>query len=131
MNDPVDLAGKRVSLAILWTGRVLSGLVVLLFFVSAGFKLTNSPQIQEGFAKFGFDPKLAMSIGIVEIACTILYAVPRTAAVGAILLTGYLGGAVGVHLRVGDPWIAPVVIGIALWAALIMHNPKLRSILPW
>jgi DoxX-like family len=121
----------KVSKGVLLASWVLSGLIIMLFLMSAFFKLSNSPAIVEGFTKFGYDPKLAMNIGIVELACTILYAVPRTAAVGAILLTGYLGGALGTHLRIGDPWYAPVVIGVLLWVALVMRYPKLRAVLPW
>ena len=120
-----------VSKAALWTGRVLSTLPVLLLVMSGMMKITKNPQVIEGFTKFGFPPGLEVSIGIVELVCTVLYVIPRTAAIGAILLTGYLGGAVVVHLRGGEPWFAPVLIGVALWTGLVLRNPRLRSVLRW
>ncbi len=120
-----------VSTGVLWTGRVLSTLPVLLLLMSCGMKLSKNSQVIEGFAKFGFPPGLEVSIGVVELICTVLYVIPRTAAIGAILLTGYLGGAVVVHLKEGEPWFAPVIIGVVLWIGLVLRNPRLRSVLPW
>lgn len=119
-----------VSKGILWTGRVLSILPVLLLLMSSGMKISQSPQVLEGFTKFGFDPKVVLPIGIVELICTVLYLIPRTSAIGAILLTGYLGGAVVTHVRAGDPWFMPVVLGVVLWIGLVMRNPRMRAVLP-
>ena len=130
-NNTSAEQGASVSKAALWTGRVLSTLPVLMLVMSCAMKITKNPQVTEGFAKFGFPPGLEVGIGLVELICTVLYVIPRTAAIGAILLTGYLGGAVVFHLRGGEPWFAPVLIGVALWSGLVLRNPRLRSVLPW
>jgi len=130
-NNSSTTPAASISKTALWTGRVLSTLPVLLLIMSSAMKISKNPQVIEGFAKFGFPPGLEVNIGLVELVCTVLYVIPRTAAIGAILLTGYLGGAVVVHVRGGEPWFAPVVIGVVLWTGLVLRNPRLRSILPW
>ena len=119
------------SKAALWTGRVLSGLPTLLLLFSSWMKLSQSPEVTEGFAKFGFAPDLVSKIGVVEAICTILYIIPQTCILGAILLTGYLGGAVVTHLRAGDAFFMPIVLGVILWLGLVLREPRLRSLLPW
>ncbi len=94
-------------------------------------KLTKNAEVVKGFGEFGLGEHLILPIGVVELICTVLYVVPRTAAIGAILLTGYLGGAVLTHLRVGQPWFMPIVVGVMLWTGLVLRQPKRRSILPW
>jgi hypothetical protein len=74
---------------------------------------------------------LAFAIGVVEIGCTIVYLIPRTAILGAILLTGYLGGAILTHLRIGDPsWVMPLLLGVVLWGGLWLRDPRLRALTP-
>lgn len=120
-----------VSKVQLWTGRVLSTLPVLLLIMSGAMKVTNNPEVTKGFTEMGYDPQVALGIGVVELLCTALYIIPQTAPVGAILLTGYLGGAVATHLRIGQPWFAPVIVGVVLWAGLVLRDQRLRSVLPW
>ena len=103
-------------------GWILSGLLASLLFMSAGFKLVDWPKKAEEFEKIGFTIELMSKIGVLEIIITILFLIPRTSFVGAILLTGYLGGATVTHLRIGEPFIPPVVIGILLWTALGLRN---------
>ncbi|MCU1219213.1 MAG: rane protein [Candidatus Angelobacter sp.] len=126
----------KTSSKTLWTGRILSGLVVLFLLVDAGFKLIKplpAPAVQ-AFGQLGYPVGLAAGIGILLLACVALYAVPRTSVLGAILLTGYLGGAVASHVRVGDPWFShalfPVYIGLLIWGGLYLRDQRLRALIP-
>src|SRR6185436_3463109 len=96
------IESRAVSRKALWTGYVLGALPVLLFLFSGTMKLMKPPAVVEGFKQLGFPERVILGIGILEIVCTILYVVPPTAVIGAILLTGYLGGAIVTHLRVGE-----------------------------
>lgn len=104
-------------------GWILS--VLLLFFMcfSASGKFLDWEGKEEMFARMGFTTELMFRIGVLEVAVAILFLIPRTGFLGAILLTGYLGGAVVTHLRVNDPAYFPVIIGILVWIALGMRNP--------
>src|SRR5678815_1585963 len=99
----------------LWTGYVLTTLPVLLLLFSATMKFVKPPSMAAGLDHLGLPEKLVSPLGALELACTILYLVPRTSVLGAILLTGYLGGATLTHLRVGDAFVTPVIVGVALW----------------
>jgi hypothetical protein len=115
----------------LWTGRILSALPVLLLAFSASMKLTRQPQFLEQFVgKFGYVESSALGIGLAEIACALLYAIPRTSVLGAALMTGYLGGAVATHVRIGDNFVMPIVLGIVAWAGLYLRDARLRALLP-
>jgi hypothetical protein len=115
----------------LWAGRVISALPVLVLLMSAAMKFLKPPQVVEGFAQLGWDESLAFRLGFVEIACTVVYLIPRTAILGAILLTGYLGGATATHVRVGDAFFAPIILGVLVWGGLWMRDQPLRSLIPW
>ena len=119
-----------VSKSALWTGRVLTILPCLMLLFSGVMKFNRTPSLEEGFAHLQLDIDLAVGLGILEIACTVIYLIPRTAILGAILLTGYLGGAMLTHLRVGDPWIMPFLLGVALWGGLWLRDPRLRALTP-
>lgn len=112
------------------TGWVLTVVPVLMLLMSATMKFMKPASVVEGFTHLGLPEKLASGLGILELACTILYVVPRTAVLGAILVTGYLGGAVCTHLRVGDPFIMPVILGVAVWGGLFLREPRLRALIP-
>ena len=87
--------------------------------------------VMQGFARFGYPESLVLSIGIVELACTVVYVIPRTSVLGAILLTGYLGGATATQVRIGDPtFFAPIVLGVLLWAGLFLRDDRLRALIP-
>jgi len=125
------MSAQVPSKAQLWGGRVASALAILMLLMSAGMKLSHSAQMVPQFVeKFGYPERSMGSIGIVELVSTILYAVPQTSVLGAVLLTGYLGGAVATHVRVEDPFLTPVVLGVFLWAGLFLRDQRLRALLP-
>lgn len=119
------------SKTMLWTGRVMSALVVLMLVASAIMKFIKPDFFVEEFTKFGWDKGLANGLGILELACIAIYLIPQTSILGAILLTGYLGGAVATHIRIGDPFAGPVVFGVLLWGGLWFRCARLRALLPW
>ena len=116
----------------LWVGRILSALPVLLLLFSAVTKLRGPAEVVQIFTgKFGYPAQTLAPLGIVELSCAILYAIPQTAFLGAILMTGYLGGAVATHYRVSDPqWITPAILGAVAWLGLYLRDPRLSDLLP-
>src|SRR4051794_12927836 len=99
--------------AMLWTGRVISAIPVLMMGVMGAVMFVTSPNVVvEGMKKYGYPEYVGRPILMVEIACAVIYAIPQTAVLGAILLTGYLGGAVATHVRVGEPFYFPVIMGV-------------------
>src|SRR2546428_1298914 len=125
---PIQIA--HVSKKSLWAGWVISALPVLVLLFSGSMKFTNSPTLVEGMTHLGYPQRLALGLGIVEITCTVLYLIPQTAVLGAILLTGYLGGATATQVRVGDPFYMPVVLGVLVWLGLFLREPRLGALLP-
>ena len=125
-----------VSKKTLWTGHIISSLVVLFLAFDCVIKFIKpAPQpVADAFAKLGWPVTLAANLGVILLGCTILYAIPRTSMLGAILLTGYLGGAVATHLRVGDPLFShvlfPVYLGVLLWLVLYLRDSRLRAFIP-
>jgi hypothetical protein len=122
-----------ISKGVLWTSRVLSWLPAL-FILSSGINLlfVQSADVRQSFARFGYSEGVIRPIGFLECLCAVTYLNPRTAILGAILLTGYLGGAVATHVRVSDPvGVVPFVLGVLLWLALYLRNPQLRSLVPF
>ncbi|HEX6283718.1 MAG TPA: DoxX family protein [Pyrinomonadaceae bacterium] len=120
-----------VSNGRLWAGRVVSGLPALFLLVDGGMKLVKPAVVVDATVKLGYSESAIIPIGVVLIVCTILYLTPKTSVPGAILLTGYLGGAVATHVRVNEgvfPIIFPVIVGVLLWLGLYLRNPKLRAL---
>lgn len=101
-----------------------------MFAFSAAMKFLLPPGSPEGFAHLGLPLNLAPGLGVLELTCTVLYVVPRTAVLGAVVLTGYLGGAIAIHLRVGDVPALHVLLGVMLWAGLWLRESRLRALLP-
>ena len=118
----------------LWAGRIISGLAVLFLLFDGVIHLTTIPPVVEGFKRLGYQPSIGVGLGILELLCLALYVIPRTSVLGAILLTGYLGGAVATHLRVGNPLIShvlfPVYIGALIWGGLVLCDKRLEVLIP-
>jgi uncharacterized protein YndB with AHSA1/START domain len=119
-----------VSKKAIWAGRILSALPVLMLLLSGVMKLVKPAPVVEGFTHLGYPESLSLGIGILELVCTVLYVIPRTSVLGAILLTGYLGGATATHVRVGEPFFAPVILGVLIWGGLVLRDSRLRDLLP-
>ena len=120
-----------VSKKQLWAGRIISALPALLLLFSGVMKLLKPAPVLQGFAHYGYPESLIVVIGILEIACTLVYVIPRTSYVGAILMTAYLGGATASNVRVGDPsYFATVILGVLVWAGLYLRDARLRALLP-
>jgi hypothetical protein len=122
-----------VSKPMLWTGRVLSGIPALFLFVDGIMKLVKPAAVVEATVRLGYPESVIFGLGIVLLACATLYVIPRTSVLGAILLTGYLGGAVATHVRVGEglfPVFFPVLVGTLLWGGLVLRDARLRALLP-
>ena len=115
------------------TGRVLSGFAVAFLAFSASCKFFGGDMVRDGMRELGYPPKIVVGLGVLELLCTLLYAIPRTARLGAIVTTGYLGGAVATHLRLLHPWMShtlfPVWLGLLMWAGLLLRDPALRAVL--
>jgi hypothetical protein len=94
-------------------------------------KLSGSPAVSDVFVgKFGYPASTIVTIGILELCCLVAFVIPRTAVLGATLLTGYLGGAIATHVRVGDPFVVPLVLGMLVWAGIYLRDARLRALIP-
>ncbi|HEV7994072.1 MAG TPA: DoxX family protein [Gemmatimonadaceae bacterium] len=129
---PRRSAVATTSRAALWTSRILTGIVALLLAMDAGIKLVRAKPAIEGSAQLGFGPDQVFVIGVIALVCLILYLVPRTAPLGAVLWTGYFGGAVVTHLRVGNPLFTHVLSGVyvstLIWVSLYLRDPRVRAL---
>jgi hypothetical protein len=120
----------------IWIGRTLSGLVILFLVADSAMKLVPLPIVPETMGQLGYPTSvgLARGLGIVTLLCTALYAFPRTAVLGAILLTGYMGGAMATHLRVGSPPFSHTLfglyLGLMIWGGLYLRDERLRALIP-
>jgi hypothetical protein len=120
-----------VSKKTYWIGWVMSALPSLMLLFSAAMKFVQPPDVIKGFQHLGWPERLALPLGILEIACTVVYLVPRTAVLGAVLLTGYLGGAMATHIRIGEPFITHIVLGVVIWGGIFLRDPRLRALIPF
>jgi hypothetical protein len=118
----------------LWVGRVLTALPALFLLFDAVMKLAKPAFVVEATVKLGYPETVIIALGILLLTCTIIYLIPRTAVLGAILLTGYLGGAVATHVRAGQGWfeiLFPVIFGILLWGGVALREARLRELVPF
>jgi amino acid transporter len=130
-----DFAATAVFKKGVWTGRILSGLAVLFLVFDGVTKVMKVPAVMQASAQMRYPLRLIPVIGIVLLVCTAVYAIPRTSILGAILLTGYLGGAVEAQLRAGNPLFAetlfPVYFSVLIWGALFLRERRLRALIPF
>jgi DoxX-like protein len=128
--EPGSTSGKLV-----WTGRILSGLVTAFLIFDAAIHLLHPAPVAEAFVKLHLSLSLAVDLGIIELVCIALYVTPRTAILGAILLTGYLGGAIAIQLTTSNSLFGeilfPVYVAAILWGGLYLRDERLRSLVPW
>ena len=129
---PKDTPVIGGSNKIVWVGRIISALPVLLMGGGGVMALVNPGPVRPTFTALGYPAHLVPVIAAVEVVCAILYAIPQTAVLGAILLTGYLGGAAATHVRVGQ-WlfILPVAVGVLVWLGLYWRDARVRALVPW
>ena len=126
-----------VSRPMLWLGRALSGLVIVFLLFDGAIKLVPWPVVTETMDRMGYgsSESLARTLGVITVACTVLYAIPPTSILGAILLTGYLGGAMASHVRIGSPLFTHTLFGLYLglmvWGGLWLRDGSLRDLIPW
>ena len=118
-----------------WAGRFLTAVPVLFLTFDAAIKLAGVKAVSEGMAQAGWQPDAAFSLGILLLSCVAIYVIPQTAVLGAILLTGYLGGAVATHVRIGNPLFShvlfPTYVGAMIWGGLVLRDARLRALIPF
>jgi hypothetical protein len=118
-----------------WAGRIVSTIAVVFLLFDSTIKLMKLPIVLKSFADLGYPSELAVEIGIVLLVCVGVYLIPQTSILGAIVLTGYLGGAVATQLRVGNPLLSnvlfPIYVGVLVWLGLYLREPRLRVLVPW
>jgi len=132
MHDSTDTTSpsSTAAKARFWVGWVLTILPVLGLVMSAAMKFVQPAGMEDGFKHLGWPMSLAVALGIVELTCTVIYVIPQTAVLGAILLTGYLGGAIATHVRIEEGFIPPIIMGVMLWLGLFLRDSRLRALLP-
>ena len=115
---------------VVWIGRGVSILASFPFLMSSIMKLKGGPEVLQGFGHLGLPESMRIPLAILELACVLIYLIPPTGVLGAVLLTGYLGGAICTHWRVGDPFMVQVVLGLVVWLGLYLREGRLRPLLP-
>jgi hypothetical protein len=113
-----------------WAGLIISGLMVLFLLFDCIVKLLQLAVATRATGRLGYAESVVFGIGVVELVCTVLYVIPRTSILGAILLTGYLGGATATHVRIGDPYFFPIVVGVLVWLGQWLRDEHLRALVP-
>jgi hypothetical protein len=136
-TDSISRSGTPAgpnSKKMVWAGRIVSGLTVVFLLLDAVMKVIKARFVVEATMQIGYPESVIAGIGVVLLVCTLLYVIPRTSVLGAILLTGYLGGAVATHLRVGDPLFShvlfPVYVGIMVWGGVFLRDERVRALIP-
>ena len=125
-----EMQNAPASKKMYWAGWILSVLPVPLLLMSATMKFLQPASMAEGLEHLGWPLSVMFALGVVELTCTVLYVIPQTAVLGAILLTGYLGGAIATHVRIGDSFIPPVILGVIVWLGLYLRDTRVRALIP-
>lgn len=126
-----SVQASPVSKNALWTRRIISGIVVLFMLFNCALGLMKPEMVREGFVHLGYPDRVAPGLAILMFLCTVIYAIPQTSILGAILLTGYLGGATASHLRIGEPFYFPVIVGVLVWLGIFLREERLRALIPF
>lgn len=129
MSNPTP--SPPVSKAAFWIGWILSALPAMLMLLAGGAGIAQPPNAVEGLEKMGYPREVGVPLGVVQVACALIYLIPQTAVLGAILLTGFLGGAVATHVRVSEQFFMPIIVGVVFWLGLYLREPRLRALVPW
>ena len=129
MQSGVQMAA--VSKGTMWAGRIFSAIPALTLLFGGAVKLLKLPSVMQGFAQYGYPANSVPVVGILEVACAIVYLIPRTAVLGAILMTGLLGGAIASNVRINNPaFIVPLTLGVLVWGGIYFRDPRLRALIP-
>jgi DoxX-like protein len=133
MATAIQAQSATASKKALWASRAMRIIVVLFLLMDASIHIATPAPVVQAMNQLGYPLDVTVTIGIIELALTVLYVIPRTSIFGALLLTGYLGGAVAAHMRVGNPvfesYIFPVLMGALLWGGLVLIDSRLRGLL--
>jgi hypothetical protein len=131
---PETAQAGSISKKSLWAGRITTGFIVAFLLFDAVIHLMKPAPVVEAFAKLGFPIRLAVPLGLIELVCVLLYVIPRSSILGAILLTGYLGGAIAIQLPTGNSLFGevlfPIYIGVILWGGIYLRDERLRTLIP-
>lgn len=134
MQSETQAAAPAVSAGKLWAGRILTAIPVMFLTFDAVIKLLQLDVVKESLVQLGYPVTFGLTLGLLELFCLVLYVVPRTSVLGAILMTGYLGGAVATHVRLEQPLFShtlfPIYIALMLWGGLYLREARLRAIVP-
>lgn len=125
-----SVQASPISKKALWTGRTISGILVLFMLFNCSIALVKPAYARAGFTHLGYPDSVALGVALAMVACTVIYAIRRTSILGAILLTGYLGGATASHLRIGEPFYSPVIMGVLFWLGPFLREERLRALIP-
>lgn len=130
MEAVIEAKTVPASNKMLWAGYIISALPVLMLLFSASAKFLKPEGMEANVIPLGWRMDQMTVLGVVELACVVLYLIPQTAVLGAILLTAYLGGATSTHLRIGDPFFIPIIVGILVWLGLYLRDGRIRELIP-
>lgn len=130
MNESTSRSVANFNRKLIWTGRAITGLVSALFVMSGVMKFVGGPELVKGMQHLGLPMTLVVPLAILELTCVVIYLIPATSVIGAILLTGYMGGAICTHWRVGDPFVVQILLGVFVWLGIYLRDDRLRALMP-